>query len=280
MIKKTSSKVVGLILSFLVLTVGFVVFMPFLFMFAQSMRLPSDAYRLPPDWFPTTLDLTNYKTLFTSDLPMLNMLGNSALVTFSTIILRLIVAVLAAYAIAKIRYRGSNTVMVGFLASMMLPIQATIIPLYIIMSNLGLLNTRRCLIHIGIFDRFCIFMLQAEPGDHSGFHSSSLPKIDGAGHMRICWQIVVPMIKSSLATMVILIFNGTWNDYFLPYIFISSWDKMTLPLGINALKGYMGSGNQSVILAAVSFAITPILIIFLFGQRYIVEGLTASAVKG
>lgn len=105
-------------------------------------------------------------------------------------------------------------------------------------------------------------------------------KIDGAGHMRICWQIVVPMIKSSLATMVILIFNGTWNDYFLPYIFISSWDKMTLPLGINALKGYMGSGNQSVILAAVSFAVTPILIIFLFGQRYIVEGLTASAVKG
>lgn len=85
MIKKTSSKVVGLILSFLVLTVGFVVFMPFLFMFAQSMRLPSDAYRLPPDWFPTTLDWTNYKTLFTSDLPMLNMLGNSALVTFSII---------------------------------------------------------------------------------------------------------------------------------------------------------------------------------------------------
>ena len=264
MIKKTSSKVVGLILSFLVLTVGFVVFMPFLFMFAQSMRLPSDAYRLPPDWFPTTLDFTNYKTLFTSDLPMLNMLGNSALVTFSIIILRLIVAVLAAYAIAKIRYRGSNTVMVGFLASMMLPIQATIIPLYIIMSNLGLVNTRMSLIIIGIFDSFCIFML----------------KIDGAGHMRICWQIVVPMIKSSLATMVILIFNGTWNDYFLPYIFISSWDKMTLPLGINALKGYMGSGNQSVILAAVSFAVTPILIIFLFGQRYIVEGLTASAVKG
>ena len=266
MIKKTSSKVVGLILSFLVLTVGFVVFMPFLFMFAQSMRLPSDAYRLPPDWFPTTLDWTNYKTLFTSDLPMLNMLGNSALVTFSIIILRLIVAVLAAYAIAKIRYRGSNTVMVGFLASMMLPIQATIIP-------------RMSLIIIGIFDSFCIFMLKQSMATIPDSIVESA-KIDGAGHMRICWQIVVPMIKSSLATMVILIFNGTWNDYFLPYIFISSWDKMTLPLGINALKGYMGSGNQSVILAAVSFAVTPILIIFLFGQRYIVEGLTASAVKG
>ena len=116
MIKKTSSKVVGLILSLFVLAAGFVVFMPFLFMFAQSMRLPSEAYRLPPDWFPTTFDLTNYKTLFASDLPMLTMVGNSALVTFSIIVLRLIVAILAAYAIAKIRYRGSNVVMVGFLS--------------------------------------------------------------------------------------------------------------------------------------------------------------------
>lgn len=279
MIKKTSSKVTGYIISLLVLVAGFVVFMPFLFMFAQSMRLPSEAYKLPPDWFPTSFDLTNYKTLFSSDLPMLGMVGNSAMVTFSVIVLRLVVAILAAYAIAKIRYRGSNVVMVGFLSSMMLPIQATIIPLYIIMSNLSLVNTRMSLIIIGIFDSFCIFMLKQSMATIPDSIVESA-KIDGAGHMRICWQIIVPMVKSSLATMVILIFNGTWNDYFLPYIFISSWNKMTLPLGINALKGYMGSGNQSVILAAVSFAVLPILIIFLFGQRYIVEGLTASAVKG
>lgn len=210
---------------------------------------------------------------------MLDMVGNSAMVTFSVIVLRLVVAILAAYAIAKIRYRGSNVVMVGFLSSMMIPIQATIIPLYIIMSNLSLVNTRMSLIIIGIFDSFCIFMLKQSMATIPDSIVESA-KIDGAGHMRICWQIIVPMVKLSLATMVILIFNGTWNDYFLPYIFISSWNKMTLPLGINALKGYMGSGNQSVILAAVSFAVLPIRIIFLFGQRYIVEGLTASAVKG
>lgn len=279
MIKKTSSKAVGLFLSILVLVVGFVEFMPFLFMFAQSMRLPSEAYKLPPDWFPTTFDLTNYKTLFSSDLPMLSMVGNSALVTFCTIIMRLVVAILAAYAIAKIRYRGANVVMISFLSSMMLPIQATIIPLYVIMSYLGLVNTRMSLVIIGIFDSFCIFMLKQSIATIPDSIVESA-KIDGSGHLRICVQIIIPMIKSSIATMVILIFNGTWNDYFLPYIFISSWDKMTLPLGINALKGYMGSGNQSVILAAVSFAVLPILIIFLFGQRYIVEGLTASAVKG
>ena len=279
MIKKTSSKVIGYIISILVLAAGFVVFMPFLFMFAQSMRLPSEAYKLPPDWFPTRFDLTNYSTLFHSDLPMLDMVGNSALVTTSIICLRLVVAILAAYAIAKIRFRGSNAVMVGFLSSMMLPIQATIIPIYIIMSKLMLVDTRTSLIIIGIFDSFCIFMLKQSMATIPDSIVESA-KIDGASHMRICWQIIVPMVKSSLATMVVLIFNGTWNDYFLPYIFISSWEKMTLPLGINALKGYMGSGNQSVILAAVSFAVLPILIIFLFGQRYIVEGLTASAVKG
>ncbi len=279
MIKRTRSQIVGFIVSIIVLAVGFLVFMPFLFMFAQSMRLPADAYKLPPDWFPTTFDLTNYQTLFNSDLPMLGMVRNSALITVSIICLRLVVAMLAAYAIAKIRYRGSNIVMVGFLSSMMLPIQATIIPIYIIMSQLGLVNTRLSLITIGIFDSFCIFMLRQSIATIPDAIVESA-KIDGAGHMRICWQIIAPMVKSSLATMVILIFNGTWNDYFLPYIFISSWDKMTLPLGINALKGYMGSGNQSVILAAVSFAVLPILIIFLFGQRYIVEGLTASAVKG
>lgn len=279
MIKNTRSRIISDFLSLCVLGFGFVVFMPFLFLFAQSMRMPSEAYKLPPDWFPTSLNLTNYATLFSSDLPMLQMLANSAIVTSSIIVLRLMIAILAAYAIAKIRYRGSNAVMVGFLSSMMLPIQATIIPIYILMSNFGLVNTRASLVIIGAFDSFCIFMLRQSMATVPDDIVESA-KIDGAGHLRICWQIIVPIVMPAIATMFILIFNGTWNDYFLPYIFISSWGKMTLPLGINALKGYMGSGNQSVILAGVSFAVLPILVVFLLGQRFIVEGLTASAVKG
>ena len=192
---------------------------------------------------------------------------------------RLFISILAAYAIAKIRYRGSNVVMVGFLASMMLPIQATIIPIYIMMSRMHLVNTLSGLIVVGIFDSFAIFMLrQAMATVPDSIIESA--KIDGASHFRICWAIVTPIVKPTIATMIVLIFNGVWNNYFLPFILISSWDKMTLPLGINALKGYMGSGNQSVILAAVSVAVVPILVIFMIGQRYIVEGLTSAAVKG
>lgn len=277
---KTNGKKIGLIIiSLFVLALGFVVFMPFLFMFAQSMRLPAEAYKMPPDFFPTRWDLTNYITLLNSDLPMIKMALNSLTVTVCTIIVRLIVSILAAYAIAKIRYRGSNTVMVSFLASMMLPIQATIIPVYIMLSRMGLINSLQGLVVVGVFDSFAIFMLRQSMASVPDSVVESA-KIDGASHLRICFGIVTPMVKPTIATMIVLIFNGVWNDYFLPYILISSWDKMTLPLGINALKGYMGSGNQSVILAAVSFAVLPILLIFMIGQRYIVEGMTSAAVKG
>ena len=148
---------------------------------------------------------------------------------------------------------------------MMLPIQATIIPIYIMLSRLGLVNSLPGLVIVGVFDSFAIFMLRQSMASVPDSVVESA-KIDGASQLRICWGIVAPMIKPTIATMIVLIFNGVWNDYFLPYILISSWEKMTLPLGINALKGYMGSGNQSVILAAVSFAVLPILIIFLFGQ--------------
>ena len=105
-------------------------------------------------------------------------------------------------------------------------------------------------------------------------------KIDGAGHFRTCWQIVIPMVISTIVTLIILNFNSIWNDYFIPYVFVSKWEKMTVPLGVAAMKGYMGSGNKSVVLAGVTVALLPILIVFLIGQKYIVEGLTASSVKG
>ena len=117
MTKKYWGKAGGLLISLLVLALGFLVFTPFLFMFAQSMRMPAEAYKMPPDLFPTRWDLTNYATLLNSDLPLVQMAVNSLTVTLCTIVVRLTVSIMAAYAIAKIRYRGSNAVMIGFLSS-------------------------------------------------------------------------------------------------------------------------------------------------------------------
>lgn len=243
------------------------------------MRTPAEAYKLPPAIFPERIMFDNYLSLFASDIPFGQMFLNSTIVTASVIIGRLFVGCLAAYATAKIKFKGANFTFLLFLLSMMLPVQATIIPTYIVMSKLHLVNTLWSLIIPGFFDAFTIFLMRQSMSTIPDAIIESA-KIDGAGHFRICWQIMVPMVKSTLATLVVLSFNGVWNDYFSPYIYLSDWDKMTVPLGVAAMKGYMGSGNPSVVLAGVSIAVLPILVIFLFGQRYIVEGLTSSAVKG
>lgn len=279
MIKSKAKRAGDFAVAALVILFGIIMFVPFLFMFSSSMRTPAEAYKLPPAIFPERIMFDNYVSLFHSDVPFGRMFVNSTIVTVSVIIGRLIIGCLASYATAKIKFKGSEIVFLLFLMSMMIPVQATIIPTFIVMSRLHLVNSLWALIIPGLFDAFSIFLMRQSMATIPDAIIESA-KIDGASHFRICWQIMVPMVKSTLATLVVLSFNGVWNDYFAPYIYLSDWDKMTVPLGVAAMKGYMGSGNPSVVLAGVSIAVLPILIIFLIGQRYIVEGLTSSAVKG
>ena len=274
---KLKRELTNFIISLLVLLGGVIVFIPFMYMFSSSMRTPAEAFKLPPAILPERFMIENYIQLFRSDLPFARMFLNSAVVTGVTIAAQILVCSMAAYAFAKIKFAGNNFWFMAFLMSMMIPIQATIIPVYIMMSNL--INTLSSIILISAFNAFGIFLMRQS--------IASVPdaiieaaKIDGASHFRICWQIVIPMVKSTIVTLIILNFNSIWNDYFIPYVFVSKWEKMTVPLGVAAMKGYMGSGNKSVVLAGVTVALLPILIVFLIGQKYIVEGLTSSSVKG
>ena len=269
---KMKRKLSDFILSLLVLLAGIIVFIPFMYMFSSSMRTPAEAFKLPPAILPERFMIENYIQLFKSDLPFAKMFLNSTIVTGITIVIQIVVCSMASYAFAKIRFAGRNFWFMAFLMSMMIPVQATIIPVYMMMSKLNLINTLSSIILISAFNAFGIFLMRQS--------IASVPdaiveaaKIDGAGHFRTCWQIVI-------VTLIILNFNSIWNDYFIPYVFVSKWEKMTVPLGVAAMKGYMGSGNKSVVLAGVTVALLPILIVFLIGQKYIVEGLTASSVKG
>ena len=105
-------------------------------------------------------------------------------------------------------------------------------------------------------------------------------KIDGAGPYRTFFSIILPQAGSSLSALGIIAFNNCWNNYFTPLIFINSWEKMTLPLGIAALRGFMGSGNLSAVMAGVTLATLPVIIVFLFAQRFFIEGLAMSGIKG
>jgi multiple sugar transport system permease protein len=264
----------------LVLGIGAIVMiLPFLWMFSTSLRPASESYKLPPAWLPTDWRLENYAAVFSSSVPIVAFALNSIKVTFFVTLGQLITCSMAGFAFARLRFPGRNLLFVLLLASLMVPGQVTIIPIFIIMRRLGLVDSHLALILPGLTSAFGVFLLRQ--------FFLTLPqelldaaKIDGAGPWTAYLRIALPLAGPSLAALTILTFNGTWNNFFNPYIFINTWEKMTLPLGITALRGYLGSGNASVVMAAVALAILPVLVIFLLAQRWFITGVTRTGIKG
>jgi multiple sugar transport system permease protein len=161
----------------------------------------------------------------------------------------------------------------------MVPNQVTVIPLFILMRKLGLIDNHWSLILPGLTSAFGVFLMRqffmTMPQD-----LIDAAKVDGAGPWTTFRQIALPLAGPSLSALAIINVQTTWNAYFYPLIFLNTWDKMTLPLGITALRGYMGSGNPSVVMAAVTMSILPMLILFLVAQRWFITGITQTGLKG
>ena len=252
--------------------------MPFMWMFSTSLRIPSESFRLPPDFFPTSFNFQNYVSVLTSTIPFGRMLMNSTVTAVVVTASQLITCAMAAYAFARLQFRGKKLLFGILMTTLMVPMQVTIIPLFIGLSRLKMVNTSFTLMLPYLTSVFGIFLLRQ--------FFMTLPKeldesarIDGAGYVVIFSRILMPQCGSALAAFGLLTFLNSWNNYFVPLIFIRSWEKMTLPLGIASLRGYMGSGNLSELLAGVTVAMIPIVVIFIFTQRYFVEGIAMSGVK-
>lgn len=273
-----NKRIMTVCLNLLLLAVVFVIMIPFIWMLSISLRSPADAFRLPPSIFPDSFDLSSYAELFHSRISILTMYKNSLIVAVTIVTAQLITCPLAGYAFARLRFRGREPLFYLFLVSMMIPHQSIIIPLYVVMSKLSLINSLSSVIMPCFFNAFGVFMFrQSFMTIPSAYEESAA--IDGAGIFRTYWQIMLPQIKPTLVTLVILTFTHAWSMYFEPMIFLTRPEKMTLPIGLVYLKGYMSSGNLSVVMAAVTLAIIPVLIVFFFCQRFVVEGLTASGIK-
>lgn len=262
------------------LTLGAIVMlMPFLWMFSTSLRASSESYKLPPAWLPTEFHVENYSAVVNSSVPFLQFAWNSVKVTFTVTLAQLLTCSMAAFAFARLRFPGRNVLFVLLLASLMVPGQVTIIPVFIIMRRLGLVDSHLALILPGLTSAFGVFLLRqfflTLPQD-----LLDAAKIDGAGPWKVFWRIALPLAGPALAALTILTFNGTWNNYFFPLIFLNTWENFTLPLGVTALRGYMGSGNPSVVMAAVALTIMPVLIVFLLAQRWFIQGVTQTGLKG
>lgn len=253
--------------------------MPFLWVVSTSLRTPAQSFTLPPEWIPVDMDFSNYSRVF-EEIPFWQQIGNSFIITLSVVTGQLITASLAGYAFARLRFPGRNLLFWLVLATLMIPGQATIIPVFIMISRVLQLNdTLWALILPGLATAFGTFLLRQYfltiPNE---YEEAAL--VEGANQWQIFRKIYFPLASPGLAILAVLTFNAKWNDYFTPLIFMNTKERFPITLGIVDLQGYMATGSISVVLAGIVLSTIPVIIIYILGQRYLVEGLMMGGLKG
>lgn len=254
---------------------------PLVWLISTSLKHPGKQMLWPPQLIPNPVYFKNYADLFVLA-PMGNYLFNSFKIAILSVLGVCFSSSLAAFAFARMRFRGSQTLFGLLLATMMLPYAVTIIPTFVIMKNLGWLNTHYPLIVPSFFgSAYFVFLLRqsyrAIPQDL--FDSAT---IDGAGFFQIYWKIFVPLGMPALVTVALFAFLGAWNDLFGPLIYLSSQEKMTVALGLTYLRGRAGTGVErvGVIMAGSMLGVIPMLLLYTFGQKYFIQGLARTGLKG
>jgi putative chitobiose transport system permease protein len=251
---------------------------PFVWMLLTSIKGPGDAITsVPPQFIPNDPTLANYQRVLDS-LPILQFFQNSVVVAVATGLLNVLVASLAAYPLAKMRFRGREAVFYLLLATLIVPAQLTYIPSFVLAVNVfGYYDSLPALILPNIVSAFNIFLMrQAFRGIPNDLIDAA--RVDGASEFRIWRQILMPLVRPSLAAVAIFTFVTSWNDFLWPSLMLHTREGMTLPVGLAALQGFFASDARSIA-AGVTMTVVPILLFFIMVQRYFIRGLSG-AVKG
>lgn len=268
----------GAILSILILIIAaLIVASPILWALSTSLRTPATSFDQPPHWIPTNPIWSNYSAVF-QQVPMWQFIWNSTFVTGLIVIAQIISSTMSGYAFAMIRFRGRGPLFGLILATMMVPVQTTIIPVFLLIKYLGLVDTRYSLVLPAVASAFGTFLMRQ--------YFLQMPKelgeaarVDGASAWQVFSRIYARMALPPMATLAVLTFSGYWNEFYRPLIFLQSSSTFTLPLGLVSLQGNLGTGSISIILAGVIIALIPSIFVFVIAQRYFVEGIVAGALK-
>jgi multiple sugar transport system permease protein len=258
-------------------TMSFIMIAPFLWILSTSLRLPNESFKLPPSFIPTSFHWQNYVDVFTV-FPFLDCILNSVKVAIFSVGFNLIVSTMAGYAFARIPFKGRSFVFLAFLAGMMVPVQATLIPTYIVLSKIGLVGSHWSLILPAIISPLNIFFIRQYMMTIPGSYEEAA-YIDGASRFRIYAQVFVPMSTSVIIMTSLLTFLSTWNSFLQPLVYLSKWDMMTLPLGLKTLNGMHNTGSVSVVLAGVTISLVVPTLLYAFGHKYILQGNVMSGLK-
>lgn len=249
---------------------------PFLWMVSCSLKDIQELFAIPPAWIPQRIAVENY-TYMLEAAPWSAYFINTVFITALTILGQLVTCSMAAYAFARLRFRGRNLLFWIYLGTMMVPFQVVMIPQFKIVKILGLVNSHWSLIVLGIFNAFGTFLLRqfflTIPKE-----LEEAAKIDGCGYPRIFWEVVLKNSKPALMTLVIFTFMNTWNDFLRPLIFLNDDSLWTLSMGLAKFQGtYVTQWNQ--LMAGALITMIPILVIYIFAQKYFVQGIVMSGLK-
>jgi ABC-type glycerol-3-phosphate transport system permease component len=259
---------------------GALFLLPFLWMVTSSLRSQGAGITFPPQFLPTEFNWRNYPRVFEM-IPFSRFALNSVIVTTLAVLGEMLSASLVGFGFARLRFPGRNFLFVVLLATMMIPYPVTMIPSFILwVRGLGLANTFGPLVLPPFFGpAFSIFLMrQFFMTINSELDEAA--KVDGAHEFRIFWQIILPLAKPALATIAVFSFIANWNDFLTPLIYLSDPQMYTLALGINFLRNFRGGGELSLQMAAAVMFIAPCILIYFISQRYIVQGIATTGLKG
>ena len=250
---------------------------PFIWMVSASFKNEIDVMEFPIRIIPKVVNWTNYSTVWLkSDFP--NYYRNSLIVTGITLVGTICLSTTAAYGFARLKFRGKGVIFGIYLATLMVPVQVTLLPKYIYFGQLHLNNTFYALILPGIFSAFNTFLMR-QYYEGIPYELTEAAQIDGAGHFRIFWQIMLPLTKSGFVSLLLFSFTWTWNDYINPLIYCNKEELLTLTVGLQRFQQAQ-STHYALIMAGCTLALAPLIVLFLFTQKYFIESFASSGVKG
>jgi ABC-type glycerol-3-phosphate transport system permease component len=272
-------RLIGHSLVHLLLLAGvFVMFIPLAWTISTSLKKPGEVFLFPPTFVPSEIIWGNYAEAVTA-IPFFRYLQNTVIITGLSIIGKVISVTLVAFAFARLRWWGRDTLFLIMLATLMLPPHVTLIPQFILFKQLGWINTFLPLIVPQFFGgpwltflvRQFLLTLPRELDDAA--------RIDGCSSWGVFWRIILPQAKPALLIVVIFVFNNTWNEFLLPLIYLQSQENFTLALGLRLFQGEASTGWH-LLMAASLLTMLPVLILFFAAQRYFMQGIVFTGVKG
>lgn len=263
------------LLQILVVLGALAMLFPFYWTLVTSLT-PGSGLTSAPPLLPTDPSTEAYERLF-AERPFARVVGNSLMLAIITTVVQLFTSATAAYAFSRLPFRGRTVVFAIYLATMMVPLQVLLVPLFAEMRAFGLLNTYLGALLPTFASAFGIFLLR-QAVQQVPMEFDEAARLDGAGHFRIFWSVILPNIRPALATLTVFAFMGSWNSFLWPLVVLRRPELQTLPIAVAGLQGQYTT-DWSVVMAGSVLSILPMLAVYIFAQKYVIQGVASSGLK-